>query len=136
MGKIATSPTGYPHITRDQNGVLRIDNSGYNFRGQIIVQLRRRNVELVTTNDDGTSETEDADLLDRATSLGRVLVTSDRHLLIEASRRQRANIPFAGVIYCHQRYQAAIGPCVDELELIAQASDPSELANKVWHLPL
>ena len=27
--RITTTPTGYPHITRDQNGVLRIDNTGY-----------------------------------------------------------------------------------------------------------
>ena len=26
---ITTVPTGYPHITRDQNGVLRIDHTGY-----------------------------------------------------------------------------------------------------------
>ena len=29
MGKITTTPTGYPHITRDQSGVLRIDDTGY-----------------------------------------------------------------------------------------------------------
>jgi uncharacterized protein (DUF433 family) len=26
---ITITPTGYPHITRDQNGVLRIDDTGY-----------------------------------------------------------------------------------------------------------
>jgi uncharacterized protein (DUF433 family) len=26
---ITTTPIGYPHITRDQNGVLRIDDTGY-----------------------------------------------------------------------------------------------------------
>jgi len=39
--KITTTPAGYPHITRDQNGVLRIDDTGYkvlvllgSYRGQ------------------------------------------------------------------------------------------------------
>ena len=26
---ITTAPTGYPHLTRDQHGVLRIDHTGY-----------------------------------------------------------------------------------------------------------
>ena len=32
MGKISTTPTGYPHITRDQNGVLRIEGTPYKLR--------------------------------------------------------------------------------------------------------
>ena len=102
----------------------------------MVVQLRQSSVEVITTDDGGTSEVDDPDLLDRATSLGRVFVTSDRHLLIEAARRQRAGIPFAGVIYCHQRDQAAIGPRIADLELLATASDPAEIANQVTYLPL
>lgn len=107
----------------------------HNFRGRIIAQLRRRNVSVLTAEEDGRSEASDADLLDRATALGRVLVTSDEDLLLEAARRQRAGVPFAGVIYCHQR-DLAIGPRVADLELLATASDPKELANRVTYLPL
>jgi hypothetical protein len=89
----------------------------------------------MTAQEDGRSQADDATLLDRATSLGRVLVTSDEDFLIEVARRQGAGIPFAGVIYCHQR-DLAIGPRVADLELLAGASDPEELANQVWFLPL
>jgi hypothetical protein len=41
---------------------------------------------------------EDPRLLDRAGELGRVLFSQDEDLLIEAARRQREGIHFAGVI--------------------------------------
>jgi Domain of unknown function (DUF5615) len=41
----------------------------------ITVGLRLRGVEVITAYEDGASELEDAALLDRATTLGRVLFT-------------------------------------------------------------
>ena len=46
--------------------------------------LRRRGVDVVTAEEDGTQRLEDPDLLDRATELGRPLFSQDRHLLAEA----------------------------------------------------
>lgn len=50
--------------------------------------LRRRDVDVLTAQDDGTSLFEHPDLLDRATVLGRMLFSEDEDLIVEAVRRQ------------------------------------------------
>ena len=60
--------------------------------------LLLRGVDVITAQLDGTSDLNDARLLDRATELGRVLVSQDDDLLAEATRRQRQGQNFAGVI--------------------------------------
>ncbi len=57
-----------------------------------------RGVDVLTAQLDGTTELDDAKLLDRATSLGRVLFSQDEDLLAEATRRQRNGDSFAGVV--------------------------------------
>ena len=52
----------------------------------ITVGLRLRNVDVMTSYEDGTSLFDDAQLLDRAHELGRVLFTQDDDLLAEANR--------------------------------------------------
>jgi len=64
--------------------------------------LRLRGVDVMTAYEDGASQMEDSELLDRATELGRVLFTQDDDLLVEAAVRQRKGNPFRGVIYAHQ----------------------------------
>jgi predicted nuclease of predicted toxin-antitoxin system len=64
--------------------------------------LRRRGVEVLTAQEDGTAELDDPTLLDRATELNRPLYTQDDDLHVEARRRQTAGESFAGVIYSHQ----------------------------------
>ncbi|MGH7213242.1 MAG: DUF5615 family PIN-like protein [Tepidisphaeraceae bacterium] len=49
--------------------------------------LRRRGVDVLTAAEDGSQRLADADLLTRATELGRVLVSMDRHLPQEVARR-------------------------------------------------
>lgn len=63
--------------------------------------LRRRGVDVLTVQADGRRGATDPMLLDRASSLGRVIITRDRDFLIEAAQRQAAGIPFAGVVYAH-----------------------------------
>jgi len=92
--------------------------------------LRRRGVEVLTAQEDGTAELDDPSLLDRATALNRPLYTHDDDLLIEARHRQRAGETFAGVIFSHQLH-SPIGKCIDDLELIAKTFDPDDLKNRV-----
>jgi predicted nuclease of predicted toxin-antitoxin system len=97
--------------------------------------LRLRGVDVLTAREDGATELEDSRLLDRATSLSRVLFTQDRDLLNEANERQHAGLAFAGVIYAHQ-LTVTVGQCVADLELIAQCYEPEDLVNRVEYLPL
>ncbi|SPE53129.1 conserved hypothetical protein [Verrucomicrobia bacterium] len=104
-------------------------------RRAVTIALQERGVDVLTAQADGRAELADPDLLDRATFLGRVLFSQDEDLLAEATRRQRAGIPFAGVIYAHQLY-VTVGRCVSDLELISKAGNPEDLAGGVQFLPL
>jgi len=97
--------------------------------------LRLRDVDVMTAFEDGASELGDAELLLRASELGRVLFTQDDDLLTEAAARQDRGIPFSGVIYAHQM-RVSIGACVHDLELIAKVGEAEDVANRVQFLPL
>jgi hypothetical protein len=101
----------------------------------IALALRLEGVDVLTAFEDASAELEDPDLLSRAAALGRVLFSQDDDLLREAVRRQRANLPFSGLIYAHQ-LRISIGGCVSDLTLLAQAAEPEELNNRIQHLPL
>ena len=97
--------------------------------------LRLRGVDVITAYEDGTDRMGDAELLDRATKLGRVLFTQDDDLLSEGAMRQKEAIPFSGVIYAHQM-RVTIGTCIHDLELIAKAGEAEELSNSIQFLPV
>jgi len=104
-------------------------------RRAVTEALQEREVSVLTSQADSTTERDDPDLLDRATELGRVLFSQDADLLAEATKRQRSGIPFAGVVYAHQLY-VTVGQCVRDLEIIAKAGEPAEFENRVQFLPL
>jgi len=97
--------------------------------------LLLRGVDVLTAQLDGTTEFADPDLLDRATTLGRVLFSQDQDLLAEATHRQRSGRLFAGVVYAHQ-LRVTIGKCIADLQVLAQAGMPEDFANRVEYLPL
>jgi predicted nuclease of predicted toxin-antitoxin system len=97
--------------------------------------LTAAGVDVITAQEDGCSQMPDPDLLDRAGSLNRVLFTRDDDLLAEATRRQRASIPFNGVIYAHQM-RVNVGQCIDNLHLLAECLSPDEVFSSVIHLPI
>lgn len=97
--------------------------------------LRLRGIDVLTAQEDGRRRLADPLLLDRAGELNRLLFTQDDDLLREAKLRQQSGIEFAGIVYAHQ-LNISIGECVDDLEIIAGASELSEWVNRVEYLPL
>ena len=97
--------------------------------------LRSRGIDVLTAYEDGAHQLADPALLGRAMQLRRVLFTQDDDLLREATRRQKAGVEFAGVIYTHQN-DLLIGRCIDELELIAAVFELEDMSNRVQYLPL
>ena len=97
--------------------------------------LRRRGVDVLTAQEDGTERWDDLELLDRAGELGRILFSQDEDLLIEAARRQRESVPFVGIIYAPQLV-ISIGQFIADLELLATAGQPVDFINQVQYLPL
>jgi hypothetical protein len=70
-----------------------------------------------------------------ATSEGRAVVTSDIRFKALAQDWQRDGRPFGGLIYGHPKH-VSIGEFVHDLEIIAKATEPHELAGTAIHLPL
>jgi hypothetical protein len=97
-------------------------------------QLRRRGVDVLTAIEDGCAMLPDEQLLDRSTTLGRVLFTQDIRFRALAEDWQREGRAFAGLLFGHQ-LGATIGRFVSDLELIAQASGSNEWNGQVGHLP-
>jgi hypothetical protein len=102
--------------------------------GAVTRGLRLRGVDVLTAQEDGQGQLPDADLLDRSTALGRVLVTYDEHLLIEATRRQSAGIGFAGLLY-HRTSAVRVGPVIRDLEFLCQVLEPTDMWQQVRFLP-
>ena len=105
-----------------------------NVHDRITAGLRLRGVDVLTAQEDGMRETPDAEVLDRATALGRVAVSEDADFLAEAARRQRSGEAFGGVIRVPQ--SLPVGRCVIDLELIAKAGELRDYADRVEYLPL
>lgn len=97
--------------------------------------LRRRGIDVLTAQEDGTREADDEMLLIRSTELSRVLFTQDDDLLAFAANWQAKGIDFSGVVYAHQ-LGPGIGRIIEDLELLMHAAEPRELENHVIYLPL
>ncbi len=94
-----------------------------------------RGVDVLTAQMDDAARMPDAELLDRAAQMRRVLFSQDEDLLAEATLRQRHGRFFAGIVYAHQ-LDITIGQCVADLEMLAQCGTPEDFANRVEFLPL
>ena len=101
----------------------------------ITIGLRLRGVDVLTAQEDGSRQLEDAALLGRVTTLGRILFTRVDDLLREGALRQNRGETFAGIIYAHQ-LDVSIGQCVIDLELVAKASQSDEWISRIEYLPL
>jgi hypothetical protein len=96
----------------------------------VTAELRKRGIDVVTAQQDGYSERMDDEVLDRATSLGRVVFTQDEDYLAIANRWQRSLKAFVGIVYGHQ-LDLTIGATIEALELICQAMSTNEIQNRV-----
>jgi hypothetical protein len=104
-------------------------------KAAITAGLRRRGIDVMTAQEDGSTRLEDTELLDRATGLQRLLFSQDDDLLAIARARQTRGVFFAGLIYGHQ-LAATVGKYVLDLEVICQVLNPEDMANRIEYLPL
>jgi predicted nuclease of predicted toxin-antitoxin system len=83
----------------------------HNVNRAVTQGLRLRGVDVLAAIEDGAHRLVDRELLDRATALGRVLFSCDADLVVEARRRQRDGVAFAGVVFARQGLP--VGLCVE-----------------------
>ena len=101
----------------------------------IVGQLRLRQVDVLTAQEDGADRLTDEMLLERASQLGRPLVTHDIRFNAMAQNWQSQGRPFCGLVFGHLM-QVSIGQCVKDLELIAKATDREDWVSAILRLPL
>jgi hypothetical protein len=104
-------------------------------RREVTVGLRIRGVDVLTAQEDGAARFADAELMTRATELGRVLFSQDTDFLREAAACQESGLAFSGVIFGEQ-LALTVGRCIRDLELIAKVYDPPDIANCIEFRPL
>jgi hypothetical protein len=110
---------------------LYFDN---NMKRPIAIGLRARGFDVLLAREDGTARLEDERLLERATELGRVLVSEDEDFMVITAAWQRTGRYFAGFIRAPQ--SLSIGDAIRDLEVIAGVMEPNEFANRTEVLPL
>lgn len=96
--------------------------------------LRRRQIDVRTAQEDASGRMSDDDLLARATTLGRVLLTQDADFLEIAARWQRQDSGFYGILFVPQ--STPIGRIVADAELCLTGMTADEFRNHLVHLPL
>ena len=101
----------------------------------VTTALRLRSINVLTAQEDGSAKLDDDLLLQRATELGRILVSQDEDLLREGARRLREGEEFSGIVYAHQ-LRVTIGQMVDGLEPIATATSKEEWCGRIEYLPI
>ena len=89
----------------------------------------------MTSQQDGTREMTDSELLERAATLSRVLVSQDDDLLREAALCQNQGRHFMGLIFA-PAIRITLGEFVADLELLSLATTPEEWVGRVEYLPL
>jgi len=108
---------------------------GFHVNAAITAGLRRRGIDVLTAQEDGSRRFEDTALLNRATELGRVLFTQDDDFLAIVRERQGSERMFTGLIYGHQ-LAATVGKYVLDLEVMCKVLEPEDLMNRIEYLPL
>jgi len=92
-------------------------------------------IDVLTAQEDGAAQLDDDRLLQRASELGRILVSQDKDLLGEGTRRLKQDRSFSGIIYAHQ-LRVTIGQMVEDLELLARVTSREEWRGRIEYLPI
>jgi len=96
--------------------------------------LMDRGVDVLTVQQDHHERYDDGRLLERAATLGRVLVTLDKDFRTIVAAAQEQGRSIAGVVAISRKL--SYRQCIDDLEMIAKCSEPSEWQDKITFLPL
>ena len=101
----------------------------------ITLGLQWRGVDVLTAEEDRTTDWDDERLLEQATRLGRIVFTQDDDFLAIGHEWQNSGREFAGIVYAHQ-LRITIGQAINDLELIAKVMTADEMGNRIEFLPI
>ena len=101
----------------------------------ITAALRQRGINVLTSQEDETATQDDESLLERATSLGRVLFSQDQDFLQIAASWRGTGRSFVGLFFSAQK-GVSLGSLTKDLELLLTYCEPDELKDRVVYLSL
>lgn len=108
-----------------------------NFDGTILKELRKRlpELDIVRVQDTIMYQAADPAVLEWAAQEERIIFTHDVQTLVgDAYARVEQGLPMPGVILI--RETLAIGPALDELELVIGAGELDDFRNRVTFVPM
>lgn len=108
-----------------------------NFNGSILRGLKRNipELDIVRVQDTPLYKADDIAVLEFAARENRILLTHDVNTMNKfAYDRVSAAMPMPGILQVPS--ELAIGQAIEELTLIVLASEQTDWADKVTHLPL
>lgn len=95
----------------------------------------RRELDVLTIQRDDMIGASDEEVLDRAISLGRVLVMMDKDFIIMGAERQRTGKHFPGIIII-KAHRFALARVLEDLVLLSSCDASEELAGTISYLPI
>jgi predicted nuclease of predicted toxin-antitoxin system len=107
----------------------------HNIQQAVVEGLKRRRLDVVSATDWSATRDSNERLFELATRANRVIVTHDHDFLKLAAAAQREARDFPGVVFC-VLVNVSVGTLLDDLELIARALSPQDIANRVIRVPL
>jgi hypothetical protein len=106
----------------------------HHIHSAITASLRKRGIDALTLEEDGTAELDDELVLTRANELRRIVVTQDKDFHRIAQHWQTTGREFRGIVYYHDM-QMGIGNIIDYLELVANVMSEEAMLNYVERIP-
>jgi predicted nuclease of predicted toxin-antitoxin system len=100
---------------------------------RIVEGLRRRGVDVVTAADQSLLSASDEQHVERATALGRTVVTSDRDFIAIVKGVLTREGSFPVIIFIQPR--SALGEAVRRIAEAAKVLDPADIENGIEWIP-
>lgn len=97
-------------------------------------QLHRRGVDVLRVQEIGAERLTDAEHLEQALGLGRILVTQDQDFLALVSAAQQIGRTVATIAFSRQKI--ALVDLITDLEIIATTEPPESAVGLVYYLPI
>jgi hypothetical protein len=101
--------------------------------GRIVAGIRRRGVDIVSAHEEGLLSASDQRHLDRASELGRAIITADQDFLAIVHDVLTRGLTFPGLFYIQQG--TPIGEAVRNIVDAAEILEPHDLENWVEWIP-
>ena len=101
--------------------------------GRVLAGLRRRGFDVLTAQEEGLLAASDQQHLERASELGRTIVTADQDFLVIVRDLHSRGLPFPGLLYIQPG--TSVGEAVRAIADAAEILDPADMDSWVEWIP-